>query len=211
VPTGAASNGDRAPTVRSAACISAPPGITDGGDTEWFIPLPGRGQRRSVQVGEHLPVDHALVLSYPSCFVDSAEPVDAWPVGLATIEARKRQQAERLRLASHPCRRVTPACARCGQESEHSVITFDQPAELDRNSELAGLDDHDFAGRIQVENRYAAMARVWQEQQVELLRVEAAWRAEHQQCPEGTPPLPQPQVPENPPLHWRLSTVRTLG
>jgi hypothetical protein len=212
VPTGASDNGDRATIARSAAVVTGPPGITDDG-LEWFIPLPGRGNRRPVQVGEHLPTDHPLVLAYPAYFTPSQEPVDCWPLASASLERRKRQQADRMRLASHPCRKVTPACARCGAESPDSVVLFDQPRELDLIAELSGLDDHD-ADRATdgwaIEARYAAMARVWQEQTIELQRAEGAWRAEHQQCPEGTEPMPAPQLPERPALHLRLSGVRTL-
>jgi hypothetical protein len=210
VPAGASDNGDRAAVVRSAACVASPPGLVDG--TEWVIPLPGRGQRRGVQVGEHVEVGHPLAVAFPGCFVDSAEPVDCWPIGLPSLETRKQREAEQRRLASHPCRKVTPACARCGAESEQSVIVFDQPTQLGLLEALSGLEDHDHVGRYRIESKYGAMARAAQEQEAELQRVEAAWRAEHQQCPEGTDPMPEPQVPETIPwVPWRLNTVRTLG
>jgi hypothetical protein len=199
-------------TAHSAACVTSPPNLTDG--TEWFVPMPGRDGRRAVQVGEHLAVDHPLVLAYPERFAPSAEPVDCWPVGVADAETRKHQQAEQLRLAAHLARKVTPACARCGAESTDAVVVFDMPTQLDLLSSLSALDDYDpdsWAERWRIEARYAAMARTVKAQEDELRLAEAAWRAEHPRCPEGTPPLEEPQVPERPAFHYRLPAVRTLG
>jgi hypothetical protein len=206
-----ASNGDRTAAARSAVVVDIPPLLTDG--HEWFVPEAGRGGRRGVRVGEHLAADHPLVLAYPEHFAASLEPVDTWPVGTADTDTRKRQQAERLRLAAHPARRIIPCCARCGAEAEESVVLFDQPTQLGLLSELSGLDDGDPASWVErqaIEDRYLTMARAAQEQEAELARVEAAWRAEHQQCPEGTALLPEPEVPERPPLFYRLPGVRTL-
>lgn len=207
-----ASNGDQPAVVRSAVCVTSPPNLTD--DREWFVPMSGRDGRRPVQVGEHLPVDHPLVLAYPNHFQPSAEPPDCWPIGVPTREAREREQAERLRLAAHPARRIRPTCARCGAESEQSVLLFAMPSQLDLISELSGLDDYDpdsWAERLRIEDRYATQAKAVKDQEAELQRIEAAWRAEHPQCPEGTPPIEEPQVPERPAFHYRLPTIRTLG
>jgi hypothetical protein len=161
-----------------------------------------------------LPLDHPLVLAWPDNFTPSAEPVDTWPVGTPSAETRKRQQAEQLRLASHPARRITPVCARCGAESETSVVLFDQPTQLDLISELSALDDGDPAShteRWRIEAHYAAMARAAQAQAIELQHAEGEWRSQHRWCEEGTPPMPEPQAPEHPALTYRSSRVRTLA
>jgi hypothetical protein len=185
--------------------------LTDDG-VEWFIPMPGRGGRRGVRVGEHLPVDHALVQAFPECFTSSAEPVDTWPIGTPDAETRKRQQAERTRLASAPVRRVTPACARCGATSDRTIVMTDMPTALALISELSGLDDGDpdsWAERWRIEARYAALAEAAQAQAAELRAAEGAWLLEHPSCPEGTPPLAEPHVPARPDFYYRTPAVRT--
>jgi hypothetical protein len=201
--------------ARSAAVAIPPPPITD--DLEWFAPTaatngPGSG-RRPLRVGDHLAPDHPLVLAHPTCFAPSGEPPDTWPISLPTDQARKRQQAEALRLAAHPARRITPCCARCGAESEQSVIMFDQPTQLGLLNALAGLDDDPAsrAERWQIEQTYRVMARAHRDQQRELTRLEAAWRISHQQCPDGTPELPGPPVPEHAPLFYRNVRVAGVG
>jgi hypothetical protein len=202
---------DRA-AVRSAACVASPPLLAD--DREWFIPEAGRGVRRGVRAGEHLEPGHPLAVAFPECFTASAEPVDCWPVGVPDEDARKRRQAEQLRLAPSLARRVTPVCLRCGAQSEQAVVLVDQPQALDLISELSGLVDHDPASiteRLRIEGRYAEMARQHQERERELAVAENAWRTLHVACPEGTPELAAPSVPDHPALHYRLPTVRTLG
>jgi hypothetical protein len=193
--------------TRSMVCISGVPILL--GDHEWFIPGPGR-VRRAVQPGDHLPADHPLVIAYPDSFAPSAEPPTAWPISLLTPEARERQQQATVRLDPYPTRKVTPCCLRCGAESETSVILLEVPKALDMNAELSGLDDSDFRGRMAIEAKYAARARAAHEQTATLAHAEQQWRAEHVACPEGTPPLPEPKVPEEVPLFYRLDTFRTL-
>lgn len=208
----ASEGGDQAP-ARSAVCVTSPPHLTDD-EREWFVPTGGRGGRRAIRVGEHLAPDEPLVLEYPQHFSGSAEPVDCWPIGILSAEGRKRQQAEQLRLASHPARRITPCCARCGYEHVRSVVMHDKPSQLGLINVLSAIDDGDpdsWAERSRIEERFAVMARAAKEQEDELVRIEAEFRASHPQCPEGTPALEQPPVPDNVPLQWRLPGVRTLG
>jgi hypothetical protein len=204
---------------RSAAVVIPAPGLTDDGAREWFVPTaatngPGSG-RRPLRVGDHLDPNHPLVLAWPERFAPSAEPIDCWPMSVPSLEARKRAQAEQVRLAAHPARKVTPVCARCGAESEQSVLLFDQPTQLDRISALAGLDDGDpdaRAERWRIEQTFRVMARAHRDQQRELTRAEAAWRASHQQCPPDTPELPAPPVPTTDlPLFYRTSHIAGSG
>lgn len=207
-----ASPAERA-AVRSAVCITSPPHLTDDG-REWFVPLAGRDGRRAVQPGEHLPVDHPLALAwFAAHFTSSAEPPDCWPVGVLGEEGRKRQQAEQQRLTSSPARRVSFVCVRCNATAAQSVIVTDLPGQLDLINALSTVDESDadgWAQRQRIELRFAALARTAQEQTIELARAEAEWRASHQQCPPGTPPVEEPTVPERVPLSWRLPGVRTL-
>jgi hypothetical protein len=204
--------------TRSAAVVVPAPGVTDDGDTEWFVPAPatsGPGSgRRQLRVGDHLDPQHPLVLAWPERFSPSAEPVDCWPISLPSLEARKRAQAEQVRLASHPARKVTPVCARCGAESERAVVMLDAPTQLDLLNALAGLDNYDPDARAEawrIERRFAAMARAAKDQEHELARVDAAWRSQHQQCPEGTAPLPEPEAPGNLPLFYRNTRIVGVG
>jgi hypothetical protein len=203
--------------VRSAAVVRVPPHHTDRLTREWFCPAPatnGPGSgRRPLRVGEHLAADHPLVLAWPDHFAPSPEPPDCWPISVPSVEARKRAQAEQLRHASHPARKVTPCCARCGAEGP-SVVVFDQPTQLALISALAGLDDHapEARGeRWRIEQRFRVQALAHRDQERELAKVEAVWRLEHTTCPPDTPPMPEPQVPDNPPLFYRLASVRGGG
>jgi hypothetical protein len=208
----ASSDNGQAP-ARSAVCVTSPPHLTDD-DREWFIPELGRGARRALRPGEHVAADHPLVVQYPGFFQPSSEPVDCWPQGVLTQEAAKRQQAEQMRLASRPARRVTPCCIRCGQEHDQSVILLDQPTQLALISALSAVEDGDseaWADRHRIEAQFSAMAKASKDQQDELVRIEAEFRASHPSCPEGTEPMPEPDVPDRVPLQWRLPGVRTLG
>jgi hypothetical protein len=205
--------------TRSAAVLTPPPPLTDDGATEWFVATlavdgPGSG-RRGLRVSDHLDPDHPLVLAWPDHFTGSAEPVDCWPISLPTFEDRKRQQADQTRRASHPARKVTPVCARCGAESEQSVLVFDQPTELGRLNALAGLDPADPDSRSEawrIERTFKAMARAHADQQRELTTAEAAFRISHQQCPDGTPELPQPPDPSaDLPLFLRSTRIAGVG
>jgi hypothetical protein len=195
-------------TTRSMVCITGVPRVL--GDYEYVVLGQGRF-RRAVQVGDHLPVDHPLVAAWPDSFGPSGEVADTLVVRRLTEEAEEQQRLLHVSLASHNARKLTPCCLRCGAESKESVVVLDQPQALEFNAELSGLDDGDHAGRYRVEAKYAAMGRAWQDQQYAAAAAEQAWRAEHAECPEGTPPLPSPEIPEQPPLTWRLSTVRTRG
>jgi hypothetical protein len=204
--------------ARSAAVVASPPHHTDDLTREWFCPAPatnGPGSgRRPLRVGDHIAADHPLVNEHPTYFAPSAEPVDAWPISVPSAEARKRQQAELLRLAAHPARKVTPVCARCGASSRRSVVMHDRPTQLALISELSGLDPHTPESRRErwaIEQRFAAMARAVADQERDLAEAEAAWRAEHLTCPEGTPELPAPQVPVDVPLFYRLGSIRGVG
>jgi hypothetical protein len=167
------------------------PGITDGGDREWFVPAGGR-DRRPVRVGDHIATDHPLVLEYPDHFVPSVEPVDCWPVGVLSEDARKRQEAERQRLAPSLARRVVPICSRCGASSEESVVMVDPPGAMDLHNALVGLDGTDAAGRYRVEREVYARARLAQARKQELAAAERRWAEQHTACPEGTPPAVEP-------------------
>ncbi len=203
-----------APTVevqaRSALCTTSPPGIIGEGVGEReFLVRTGRGDYRPVRPGDHLDVDHELVALFPDHFAPSPELPDTFVVGVLTQEARQRQRAEQAQRWPVPARLIRACCARCGAESE-PVVTLFQPAALDLNSELAALEDTDVQGRWAIEQRYAARARAWQEQEAELARVEGAFRLEHQLCPEGSPALPEPEAPANPMLFYRGLHVDTL-
>jgi hypothetical protein len=210
----ASANGDRAATIRSAVCIAGPPPFTtdDGGGTlEWFVPLLGRGARRAVRAGDHLAPGHALVLTYPGHFTESAEPPDCWPVGQPDADTRQQRQAEQLRLASHPARHVRPCCARCGAEHDQSVVMLQAPGQLDLINALSTLDDGDTESRSQrwrIEQEFASMARAAHDQTIELQRLEAEFRASHPRCPEGTAPMPRPDAPSFAPLFYRSPGVR---
>jgi hypothetical protein len=205
----ASKTGDQAPA--SAVCVTSPPHLTDDGDCEWFIYTGGRDGRRALQPGEHIAVDHPLAVQYPRCFRRSDEPPDAWPQSVLSREAARRQQAEQMRLASYPCRKVTPCCARCGAQSERSVVMADQPSQLQLVSALSDLEDHDWSGRQAVETKFAKLAQDVKEQQDELVRIEAEWRNQHVTCPPGTPAMDEPKAPDNVPLTWRLPGIRSLG
>jgi hypothetical protein len=199
-------------TTRSKVVVTSPPHLID--DEEFFIPELGRGNRRALRTGEHVAVDHPLAVAYPGHFEDSNEPPDAWAVPVLTAEARKRQQAAQMRLASHPARLVRPCCARCGAFSDDAVVMHDQPSVLGLTNALSALDEGDpdsWAETWRIETTFARAAKAFKEQEAELQRVEAEWRASHQQCPEGTPPIDEPTIPDNVPLQWRLPGVRTAG
>jgi hypothetical protein len=197
------------------AVVTSPPHITSD-EREWFIHTggkPAEGNRRPLKPGEHVAVDCPLVLEYPGCFTPSREPVDTWPQGILTREATERRRAEQQRLSSYPCEKVTQACARCGFESEHSVILLDAPTQTDLVSALAELDDHDpesWSKRWTIENKLFGLAKAVMEQQAERERLKAEFRTQHPTCPEGTPPLPEPgKAPEDVPLLYRLPAFRT--
>lgn len=202
------------PAARSAAVVRTPPHLTGQGDeqVEWFVSQvasngPGSG-RRELRVGEHIAADHPLALTWPDFFSPSPEPPDAWPISVPSLETRRRQQAEHTRRVAHHARRVTPCCARCGAQSPTAVIVTDPPTALALISELAGQDDADFAAHRHTEAKFAALARAAAAQARELADVEAEWRAQHRTCPEGSPEVPEPQVPEVGALHFRRVNVR---
>jgi hypothetical protein len=206
------------PPARSAAVLTPPPGLTDDGEREWFVPQaatngPGSG-RRALRVGDHLAPDHPLVTAWPDRFAPSAEPIDCWPVSVPSEEARRRQQAEQTRLASRPARKVTPTCARCGAEHPGSVIMTGQPTVLARLNALSGLDDGDpesRAERWRIEQEFRDAARAHADQQRQLTKLEAAFRASHQQCPDGTPELPEVKVPEELGIYYRTGRIDGRG
>jgi hypothetical protein len=209
MPAAAERNGDQ--PARSAVVITSPPHLV--GDTEYFIPELGRGARRALRPGEHIAVDHPLAVEYPGHFTPSREPIDAWPQGVITEDARKRQQAEWTRHASRPARKITFVCTRCGLEGA-SLITDDQPSQLALVNALSNVDENDpdgWAERSRIEQRFANAVKTYGEQQEALTSGEAAFRAAHLQCPEGTPVEDEPTVPDRVPLTWRLPGVRTLG
>lgn len=201
------------------AVVLVPPGLTDDGEREWFCPERAPegtrgGARRPIRIGDHLAADHPLVQAWPDRFAPSAEPVDTWPVAALSADALKRRQAEQARLAPILGRRATPTCLRCGAASGESVDLFDPPTALDLNSALAGLDDHDPASaneRYRIQRTTYAAARLAQQRARELAEAEARFRLEHTACPEGTPPLPEPETPATMPLHYRLATIRGSG
>lgn len=192
--------------------VAGVPGLTDDGRKEWFVGLAGRGNRRSVQVGDHLPVDHELVTTWPDRFAASLEPPDPLVlVGLPTEEERKRQEAEQRRLAPSLGRKATPVCVRCGAESTEAVVLTDPPGAVDLIGALAEVDDHDpgaAAERWRIERTMYDAARLAQQQRRELAEAEARWRTTHLRCPENTP-LVEPEVPEAPALHYRLPGFRS--
>jgi hypothetical protein len=193
--------------VRSMVCTAGISSLLD--DHEYVIPTGGRG-RRGVKVGDHLAADHPLVLANPGAFSPSPEPPDTWPIGVLTEEARVARQQQTVRLDPAWARRMTPVCRRCGHQSKQSVTLTDPPQATDLISALSALDDADLVGRARVEARFAAMARDHQAAAAELAAVEQAFRVEHPQCPEGTAPLPEPDVPASPPMFHRLPSIRTL-
>jgi hypothetical protein len=195
--------------TQSMVAVDGVPGIH--GDFEWFIPLPGRGQRRTVRPGDHVPVGHELTAIWPDRFAPSAEPPDCWPIKVELEEVRQERERQRVHLTPHNTRAITPCCLRCGATSTHTVVMVDTPNALDLISALSGLDDSDYRGRMQIEAKFAAAVRDSQARAEELRLAEQAWRSEHQACPYGTPPLPEPDVPEQVPLTWRLPSVRTLS
>ncbi len=204
-----------APTVevqaRSWLCIATPPAITGDGDSEreWMVRL-GPGDRRPVRPGDHLDLGHELVALFPTCFAPSPELPDTTVSGPLTAEARARIKAAQAQRQPVHARLVKACCARCGAESD-PVVLLPQPQALDLNSELAALDDTDREGRWAIEQRYAAAARAHQATILELDRVEGAFRATHQLCPEGAPALPEPEIPANPALFYRGLGVDTLA
>jgi hypothetical protein len=195
--------------ARSMVCIGGVPGMV--GDREYFVPLPGGRQRRPVRVGDHLDSAHPLVAAFPHAFAPSGELPDVMVIGVETEEARQARMAATVRLDPLHCRKIVPACARCGQESQHAVVLLEPPTALDLNSALTGIEDHDYAGRMRIEQTFAAMVRASDAQAAELTQAENEWREQHSQCPPGTPPLPEPQAPTNPPLFFRRSEVRGAG
>jgi hypothetical protein len=188
------------------------PGITSDG-MEWFIPAGGR-ERRPLRPGDHIAPDHPLVREYADRFVVSAEPINAWPVGLAGPELRKAQQAERQRLLPSPALKATPVCARCGAESSESVVLIDQPQAGVKIGLLAGLEDGDpdaGAERYRIEQTFANQARLFEQRKRDLAVAEARWREQHTACPPGTPEVERPAVPDDLPVMLRLATVRGNG
>jgi len=202
------------PTVevaaRSMLCITMPPAITGSGDSEreWMVRV-GPGDRRPIRPGDHLPIDHELVVLHPDHFAPSPELPDVAVHGLPTEDARKRRQAEQAQRWPVHARLIRACCARCGAESD-PVVVLPIPEALALNSELSGLEDTDVEGRWAIEARYAAAARAAQATALELDRIEGAFRLEHQLCPEGSPALPEPEVPANPMLFYRGLHVDTL-
>lgn len=194
--------------ARSMVCIDGIGPVA--ADKLWFIPQPGRGGKRGIRIGDRLPIGHPVVLANPGRFAPSPEPVDAWPAGLLTDEARAAREAATVRLDPDWCQRVRPACRRCGAESATVVDLIDPPTPVDLVSAVSGLEDHDYTGRAHVEAKFAQLAADSKASHDALAAAEQQWRVVHPQCPDGTPPLPEPAVPEQAPLFRRLESFRTL-
>jgi hypothetical protein len=193
--------------AQSMVAVEGCPGILD--DREWFVPLAGR-ERRTVRAGDHLPVDHELVGAWPGRFTASPEPPDCWPIGVLLPEVQQERERQRVRNDPAHARLVIPCCRRCGDQLDHGVVVFDAPTQIDLNSALAGLDDHDLIGQEHTRQRFALLAQQAREASDQLLEAEQLWHATHTECPAGTPPLPEPEVPESAPLFRRLLSFRTL-
>jgi hypothetical protein len=192
--------------THSMVAIEGIPGIH--GDYEWFVPLAGR-ERRTVRSGDHIPVGHELVGLWPGRFAESSEPPDCWPIGVLLPEVQQERERQRVRNDPAHARLVIPCCRRCGDQLDHGVVTFEAPTQIDLNSALAGLDDHDLIGQEHTRQRFALLAREASEAGDRLLEAEQLFRATHTECPAGTPPLPEPEVPESAPLFRRLLSFRT--
>jgi hypothetical protein len=195
--------------TESMVALAGVPGVH--GDHEYFVPLLGRGQRRNVQQGDHVPVGHELVSIWPDLFGPSQEPPDCWPVAVELEEVRRERERQRVRNDPALARLVTPCCRRCGAQAPSGVVIIDAPNAVDLISALSDLDDHDLVGRMQVERRFALLAQQARESTDQLAEAEQLWRLVHVECPEGTEPLPEPELPESAPLFRRLPAIRTLG
>jgi hypothetical protein len=209
----AASSNGQAPPLSYVAVAGPPPFTTDndGGVLEWFVPLLGRGARRAVRAGDHVPLDCGLVAGHPAFFQPSSEPPDVTPIGLPDDDTRKRQQAEQQRLAPTYGQKVTPCCPTCGTESEHAVILLPMPDQRALNNALSALDDGDpesWVERVRIEQEHESMAQAAHEQRLELQRLEAEFEASHPRCPEGTEPMPKPDTPTFVPLFYRTQGFR---
>jgi hypothetical protein len=209
----AASSNGQAPPL-SYVCVAEPPPFTtddDGGTLEHFVPELGRGARRAVRAGDHLPPGHALVAQHPGFFQASAEPPDCWPAAVPDDATRKQRQAEQQRLAPTYANKVVPCCPTCGAESEHAVILLPMPDQRALNNALSAVDDGDpenWVKRVRIEQEHASMAQAAREQRIEHQRLEAAFQASHPRCPEGTKPMPKPDTPTFAPLFYRTQGFR---
>jgi hypothetical protein len=92
------------------------------------------------------------------------------------------------------------------------VTVYPAPSALDLNSQLAGLEDSDYHGRIATERKFHQLAQAARAAADQLLAAEQQWRTEHTSCPPGTPAVEEPaQVVGDVPLYWRSPAIRTMG
>src|SRR5512132_1692790 len=181
--------------------VAGVPGWTDDGDVEWFVHLGGpTSNRRNVTVGDHLELDHPLVLAWPEKFTPSPEPVDCGPIRRLSQAAVKRQERERRRQIPPVVIKATPICPRCWAESGESAMLVAKPQTNHLINALSGLDDHDPADRAEryrIEREFADQARRHQQGNDDLAVKTARWEMKHTACPPGTALPPEPKVPDD--------------